>query len=324
MLAGPCAASTLDDVRQRGTLRCGISSGLLGFALPDKDGHWHGLDVDFCRAVAAAVLGDAKKVDFVPLTARSRFSTLREGKIDVLAHNTTWTLERDVDQGVSFVGVNYYDGQGFLARKSLGVRSALQLDGATICVQTETTSETNVKQYFVLNRMGYRIVPSETPQATIRAYEAGECDVVTSDQSQLYALRSQLADPEASLLLPEVISKEPLGPVVREGDEQWFKIARWTLFTMIDAEERKIGSQNVERVRAQAQDPAVRRFLGVEGGPGKQLGLGNRWAYNILKQVGNYGESFARNLGRSSALEIGRGLNALWREGGLLYAPPAF
>jgi general L-amino acid transport system substrate-binding protein len=315
-------ASTLEQVKKKGYVMCGVNTGLPGFSMPDEKGCWTGLDVDLCRAVAAAVLGDADKVRYTPLTAEQRLEVLRSGKIDMLASNTTWTLARDTSMGVHCAGVNYYDGQGFMVKKKLGVRSALELNGTTVCVQQGTTSEANLRDYFLMHRMKYRSVTPKTPKEVVEAYEQGQCHVLTSDQAQLYALRSKLENPEDAKVLPEVISKEPLGPYVREGDDNWFDIVRWSLFVMINAEEMGITSANVDHVRETAEDPRVRRLLGLEDGAGKGLGLDKEWSYRIIKLVGNYGESFDRNLGSHSALKIKRGLNAPWKDGGLLYAPP--
>jgi len=322
ILVGSVGASTLEDVKEKGYIRCGVSTGLPGFAMPDDKGDWTGLDADTCRAVAAAVLGDADKVRYTPLAAEDRFEALQSGKVDVLASNATWTLDRDTSMGLHFAGVNYYDGQGFMVKKKLGVRSALELNGAKVCVQQGTTSEMNLRDYFMMHRMECRAVISKTPKASVDAYEQGQCDVLTSDQAQLYALRSRLKNPEDSKVLPEVISKEPLGPYVREGDDNWFDIVRWSLFVMINAEEMGITSLNVDNVKQTARDPLVRRLVGLEDGAGKGLGLDKDWSYRIIKLVGNYGESFDRNLGIHSSLKIKRGLNAPWKDGGILYAPP--
>ncbi len=319
----PAGAGTLDDVKERGYIRCGVSTGLPGFSMQDGAGTWQGLDVDMCRAVAAAVLGDADKVRYTPLTVETRLEALREGDIDILSHNTTWTMERDTTLGLDCAGINYYDGQGFMTRRGLGVRSALALDGATVCVLEGTTSDQNLKDYFTIHRMRHKALPLKTPEETVRAYEAGRCSVLTSDQSQLYALRSQLANPGDSIILPEVISKEPLGPYVREGDDAWFDTVRWSLYTMINAEEAEVHSKNVERIRKKSKNPDIRRLLGLEGNTGGHLELHKDWAVNIIQQVGNYGESFDRNVGTGSPLGIKRGLNALWKDGGLQYAPPA-
>jgi general L-amino acid transport system substrate-binding protein len=322
MLVGAAGASTLEDVKVKGYLQCGVSSGLPGFSMPEEKGCWTGLDVDMCRAVAAAVFGDADKVRYTPLNAENRLEALRSGKIDLLASNATWTLGRDASMGLHCAGVNYYDGQGFMVKKKLGVRSALELNGAKVCVQQGTTSEMNLRDYFMMHRMEYKSVTSKTPKASVDAYEQGQCDVLTSDQAQLYALRSKLKNPEASKVLPEVISKEPLGPYVREGDDNWFNIVRWSLFVMINAEEMGITSLNVDHVKETAKAPHIRRLLGLEDGAGKGLGLDKDWSYRIIKLVGNYGESFERNLGFHSPLKIKRGLNAPWKDGGILYAPP--
>ena len=314
-------ASTLDTVKERGALQCGVSDGLPGFSATDSAGRWQGIDADFCRAVAAAVLGDAEKVNFVSLTATERFTALQSGEIDVLPRNTTWTLTRDASLGLNFAGTNYYDGQGFLVSKDLGVESALELDGASVCISSGTTTELNLADYFRMNGMSYEPVLYDTADQTAAGFEAGRCDILTSDQSQLYALRLQLSDPDNAVVLPEVISKEPLGPVVRQGDDQWFNIVKWTLFAKINAEEMGITSANADEMMS-SNDPSVQRFLGTSGNMGELLGLENNWAYNIVKQVGNYGEIFERTVGTGSPLNIDRGINALWTQGGLQYAPP--
>lgn len=314
-------ASTLDTVKNRGAVQCGVSDGLPGFSATDSAGRWQGIDADFCRAVAAAVLGDAEKVNFVSLTATERFTALQSGEIDVLPRNTTWTLTRDASLGLNFTGVNYYDGQGFLVSKELGVSSALELDGASVCISSGTTTELNLADYFRMNGMSYEPVLYDTSDQTAAGFEAGRCDILTSDQSQLYALRLQLSDPDSAVVLPEVISKEPLGPVVRQGDDVWFNIVKWTLFAKVNAEELGITSANVDEMTS-SNDPSVQRFLGTSGNMGELLRLDNQWAYNIVKQVGNYGEVFDRTVGTGSPLNIERGLNALWTDGGLQYAPP--
>ncbi len=316
------AGPTLDAVKQRDYVRCGVNAGLPGFSSPDDKGQWTGIDVDVCRAVAAAVLGSASKVRFTPLTAKERFTALQSGEIDLLSRNTTWTLTRDAALGVHFTGVTYYDGQGFLVNKRLGVHSAKELDGASVCVQAGTTSELNLADYFRANGMRYSPVVYEKAEQNAAAYDAGRCDVLTSDQSQLYALRIKLKHPEQHEVLPEVISKEPLGPLVRQDDNEWFNIVKWSLFAMVDAEDLGLSSGNVDEARAKSKSPAVRRFLGREGDKGRDLKLDDAWAYRIVKQVGNYGEVFERNLGSQSPLKIARGLNALWSAGGLQYAPP--
>lgn len=320
-LSGAVRAGTLDDVRAKGFIQCGVSQGLPGFSNPDQSGHWTGIDVDVCRAVAAAVFGDASKVKFTSLSAKDRFTALQSGEIDMLSRNTTWTLGRDTALGLSFTGVTYYDGQGFMVKKSLGVKNALELNGATVCVQTGTTTELNLADFFRTHNMTFKPVVFENADQTIAAYDSGRCDVFTTDQSGLYAERIKLKNPADNVILPNIISKEPLGPVVRQGDDRWFKVVRWSLFAMIDAEELGVTSKNVDEMRS-SKNPAIRRLLGVEGDLAKGMTLGNDWAYNIIKQVGNYGESFARNLGPDTPLKIRRGLNALWTNGGLQYSPP--
>jgi general L-amino acid transport system substrate-binding protein len=313
------AQSTLDTVRSRGFLQCGVNTSLAGFAQPDSKGAWRGLDVDFCRAVAAAVFGDANKVRYTPLTSQQRFTALQSGEIDILARNTTWTIVRDTSLGLNFVGVNYYDGQGFMVPKKLGVKSAKELNGATICVQPGTTNELNLADYFRTNNMKFKPVVIEKLEEVLAAYFAGRCDAYTTDHSGLVALRASRAPkPEDHLVLPELISKEPLGPAVRHGDDRWFDIVKWTLFATIEAEELGLTSKNID-AQAKGANPSVQRFVGANGDIGKMLGLDNRWAYNIVKQVGNYGESFDANL---KPLGFERGLNRLWNQGGLMYAPP--
>lgn len=316
-------AGTLDDVRQRGRLLCGINTGLAGFASPDDKGVWHGFDVDFCRAVGAAVLGDATKVSYVNLTAKTRFTALRSREIDVLSRNTTWTFSRDADLQLTFIGVNYYDGQGFMVPTKLGVKSAKQLDGASVCIQTGTTTELNLAEYFRINKMKYQPVPVETFTEARAAYLSGRCDVYTTDASGLAAARAAMTDPAAHAVLPEIISKEPLGPVVRQGDDQWADIVRWTLNALIAAEEMGVTSANAETLARTSTNPEVRRLLGTEPLQGREaLGLAPDWALRVIVQVGNYGESFEANLGGRSPLGIARGLNDQWQKGGLMYAPP--
>lgn len=312
---------TLSVVRQRGYLKCGVSEGLAGFSIIDDKGAWRGIDVDLCRAVAAAVFGDAGKVRFTPLTTKVRFTALQSGEIDVLSRNTTWTLGRDAGQRLTFVAVNYYDGQAFMVPKELGITRLAELDGATICAQQGTTTEQNVADYFRARGMRYELVTFERDEQVVQAYEAKRCDAYTTDLSGLYADRPLLKAPDAHVILSEIISKEPLGPAVREGDDRWADIVRWSHFVMVTGEELGITMANVDAKKS-AKDPEVRRLLGLEGDFGAQLGLSADWAYAILKQVGNYGESFARNLGKGSPLGIARGQNALWRDGGLQYAPP--
>ncbi len=317
-VAGP----TLDAVVKKGFVQCGISDGLPGFSYADDKGQFRGIDVDVCRGVAAALFGDATKVRFSPLTAKERFTALQSGEVDMLSRNTTWTSSRDSGMGLNFAGVNYYDGQGFLVSTKLGVKSAKELDGAAVCIQAGTTTELNLTDYFRANGMKYTPITYDKSDETVKALEAGRCDVLTSDQSQLYAQRIKLANPNDYVVLPEVISKEPLGPVVRQGDDEWFNIVRWTLFAMVNAEELGVTSANVEDMAKNSQNPDVRRMLGAEGEYGKDLRLPKDWAVQIVKQVGNYGEMFERNVGKNSELKIERGLNALWNQGGLQYAPP--
>ena len=322
-LATPAwAGQTLDTVLKRGVLHCGVSDGLPGFSYTDASGNYVGIDADFCRAVAAALFGDAKKVKFTPLTAKERFTALQSGEIDVLSRNSTWTISRDVGMGMSFTGVTYYDGQGFLVNKKLGVKSARELDGATVCMQAGTTTEMNLSDYFRTNGMKYTPVTYEKSDESAKALESGRCDVLTSDQSQLYAQRIKLANPDDYVVLPEVISKEPLGPVVRQGDSEWFNVVRWTLFALVAAEEYGITSANVDQMAKTSTNPEVRRLLGLDTDFGKDMKLKKDWAYQIVKQVGNYGEMFERNVGKGSPLKIERGLNAQWNKGGLQYAPP--
>ena len=316
------AGPTLDAVKKKGFVQCGVSTGLPGFSVADDTGTYTGIDVDMCRAVAAAIFGDAGKVKYSPLTAKERFTALQSGEIDILSRNTTWTYTRDTSLGLNFTGVNYYDGQGFLVNKNLGVKSALEMSGASFCIQAGTTTELNLADYFRSNKMQYTPITFDTSDQTIKAFEAGRCDALTSDQSQLYALRIKLADPQSAMVLPEVISKEPLGPVVRQGDDEWFNIVKWSLFAMVNAEELGVTSANVDEMKTTTTDPNVRRLLGLEGVKGDWMGLPDNWGYSIVKQVGNYGEAFERNVGKGSPLGISRGLNALWSKGGLQYAPP--
>jgi len=316
------AGQTLDTVLKRGVLHCGVSDGLPGFSYTDASGNYAGIDADFCRAVAAALFGDSKKVKFTPLTAKERFTALQSGEIDVLSRNSTWTISRDVGMGMSFTGVTYYDGQGFLVNKKLGVKSARELDGATVCIQAGTTTEMNLSDYFRTNGMKYTPVTYEKSDESAKALESGRCDVLTSDQSQLYAQRIKLAHPDDYVVLPEVISKEPLGPVVRQGDPEWFNVVRWTLFALVAAEEYGITSANVDQMAKTSTNPEARRLLGLDTDFGKDMKLKKDWAYQIVKQVGNYGEMFERNVGKGSPLKIERGLNAQWNKGGLQYAPP--
>ncbi len=312
-------ADTLSDVQAKGSLSCGVSTGLVGFSSADSLGKWKGLDVDVCRAVAAATLGDANKVKFVPLTAKERFTALQSGEIDMLSRNTTWTLTRDASLGLNFAGVNYYDGQGFMVKKSLGVTSAKELNGATFCLQAGTTTELNLADYFRSNGMSYNSSLSDTSAQSKNGFELGRCDALTSDQSQLYALRTTLKDPSSAIILDGVISKEPLGPVVRQGDDKWFNIVKWSLNAMVTAEELGVDSHNIH---SKFKSPEVARLLGQSGKLNDYLGLDKKWGFNIVSQVGNYGQSFERNIGKSTPLNISRGQNALWSKGGLLYSPP--
>jgi general L-amino acid transport system substrate-binding protein len=313
------AQSTLDAVKGRGHVQCGVNTGLAGFSQPDSKGEWRGIDVDFCRAVAAAVFGDATKVRYTPLTAQQRFTALQSGEIDILARNTTWTIVRDTSLGLNFVGVNYYDGQGFMVPKKLGVKSAKELNGATVCVQPGTTTELNLADYFRANRMSFKPVVIEKLEEVLNAYFSGRSDVFTTDHSGLVAVRASRApNPADHVILPEIISKEPLGPAVRHGDDRWFDVVKWSLFAMLEAEELGLTSKNIAE-QAKSPNPSIQRFVGATGDIGQMLGLDNRWAVNIIRQVGNYAESFDANL---KPLGFERGLNRLWSDGGLMYAPP--
>lgn len=321
--AGAATAGTLDDVRARGHLKCGINTGVVGFAAPDDKGVWRGFDVDFCRAVAAALFGDATKVKYTNLTGKTRFTALRSREIDLLSRNTTWTFSRDADLQLTFAGVNYYDGQGFMVPKSLGVKSARELGGASVCIQTGTTTELNLADYFRVHKMTYKAVPIETTSEALSNYLAGRCDVYTTDASGLAATRAATDKPDAHIVLPEIISKEPLGPVVRQGDDQWADVVRWTLNALIAAEEFGVTSANAGKMAAGATTPEVRRLLGKEELQGRAaLGLAPDWALNVITEVGNFGEIFERNLGKNTPLGLARGLNAQWKNGGLMYAPP--
>lgn len=315
------AQATLERVKSRGLLHCGVNTGLAGFSAPNDKGEWAGIDVDVCKAVAAAIFKDASKVKYVPLTAKERFTALQSGEIDLLSRNTTWTMSRDTSAGLNFTGVTYYDGQGFMTKKSLGVKSAKELNGASICVQTGTTTELNLADFFRTNKLEYKPVVFEKLDETVAAYNTGRCDAFTSDASQLYAERLKLGNVADHVVLPDIISKEPLGPAVRQGDAQWGNIVRWSLFAMLNAEELGVTSKNVDEM-AGSTNPEIKRLLGKEGEFGKGIGLDNDWAVQIVKQVGNYGEIFDRNVGAGSKLNIDRGLNRLWNKGGVQYAPP--
>jgi general L-amino acid transport system substrate-binding protein len=319
--AQSASAQTLKAVKDRGTLNCGANGTLAGFGLPDAQGNWTGLDVDICRAVAAAIFNDANKVKFVPLSAKDRFTALQSGEVDVLLRNTTWTSSRDTSLGLNFTGVDYYDGQGFMVRKALKVNSALELGDASVCVQQGTTTELNLADFFHAHNMKLKTVTFATANEAVKAYDAGRCDAYTTDASGLYAERLRLANANDHIILPEIISKEPLGPVVRQGDDQWFTAVKWVLFAMINAEELNITSKNIDEM-TKSTNPDVKRFVGTEGNYGEQLGLSKDWAVRIVKLVGNYGESFERNVGQDSPLKIDRGLNKLWNKGGIQYAPP--
>ncbi len=320
-LALPAAASTLATVKQRGVLHCGVSEGLNGFSATDAQGAWSGFDVDFCRALAAAVLGDPQKVSFTPLSASERFDALKAAKVDLLSRNSTWTLGREAELGLAFAGITYHDGQGFLAKRALGVDGALALDKAKICVETGTTSQANLADFFRANSLTYEEKPFGSAAEAFKAFEAGACDVLSRDQSALYGERLRLAKPGDAIVLPDVISKEPLGPVVRSDDFAWFTVVKWVNFALINAEELGISTTTIPAALA-SQKPDVRRFTGAEGGFGKALGLDPDWAVKAVRAGGNYAEIYERNLGTGSKLAIPRGLNQLWSMGGVLYAPP--
>ncbi|MBP0482938.1 amino acid ABC transporter substrate-binding protein [Sagittula salina] len=322
LAASAASAGTLDDVKASGKLKCGVSQGLPGFSTPDDAGKWTGLDVDYCRAVAAAVLGDPEAIEFVSLSAKDRFTALSSGEIDVLSRNTTWTITRDTDLGITFTGVSYYDGQGMMVPKSLGVTSAAELDGATICTNTGTTTELNITDYFQQHGMTFELVALENSDEVVAAYGAGRCDVFTTDRSGVAAERLKLANPGDHMVLPETISKEPLGPSVRSDDDQWEKISRWVLNALVEAEELGITSENVEEMMS-SENPSVQRVLGVgDNDYGKSMGLEADWAKKAIAAVGNYGEIYDRNVGPDTPLGLERGVNALWTDGGLMYAPP--
>ena len=322
IVAGSAFAGTLDDVKARGELVCGSNTGLTGFGAPDASGNWAGFDVDLCRAVAAAVLGDPTKVKFVPTTGETRFTALASGEVDVLVRNSTWTFSRDNDLKLDFVAVNYYDGQGFMVKKDLGVSSAKELDGATVCIQTGTTTELNLADFFKSNNISYTPVTVADDSEAQRQYEAGACDAFTTDASGLASTRAAMADPANHIILPEIISKEPLGPVVRHGDSNWGDVVRWTYFALLIAEEKGITKDNVEEVLASTTDEEVKRILGVSGDMGVKFGLDNAAFKNAIAAVGNYGEVFSRNIGEGTTINLARGLNALWTQGGLQYAAP--
>jgi general L-amino acid transport system substrate-binding protein len=321
LASASASAQTLKAVKERGALTCGVSQGLYGFSAPDDKGTWSGFDVDFCRALAAAIFNDAGKVKYVPLSATERFTALKSGAVDVLSRNTTWTMSRETALGLSFPAVTYYDGQGFLVRDALKVESALELGGKTVCTQTGTTNELNAGEYFRANRMSFELATFASADESVKAYESGRCQVLTSDVSQLYAERLKLAKIADHVILPDIISKEPLGPAVRQGDDQWFNIVKWTHFAMINAEELGVSSSTIDEA-LRSQKPEVRRLVGTEGDYGEQLGLTKDWAIRIIRLVGNYEEVFERNVGTGSKLGIPRGINNLWSTGGIQYAPP--
>ncbi|SIS69313.1 amino acid ABC transporter substrate-binding protein [Paracoccus saliphilus] len=316
------AEGTLDLVKERGKLMCGVTTGVVGFAAPDANGEWRGIDVAICRAVAAAVLNDPQAIEFVPTTPKTRFTALASGEIDLLARNTTWTFSRDVDLKFDFVGVNYYDGQGFMVRKELGVKSATELDGVTICSLAGTTHELNLAEYFRVNDIDFEPVPMDNNAETQQQYLAGACDVYSADVSALVAQRSSFANPKEHMILPEIISKEPLGPLVRHGDSEWADVVRWTLNALVAAEELGVTSENLDTVTASSENPEIKRLLGTDGNLGEQLGLESDWAKRAIAVAGNYGEIFAANIGEDTPIELARGLNDLWTRGGLIYSPP--
>jgi general L-amino acid transport system substrate-binding protein len=311
----------LDTIKQRGVINCGVSTGVPGFSNPDDKGKWTGFDVDFCRAVSAAIFNDPDKVSYKPTTAKERFTSLQSGEVDILSRTTTWTVSRDSAMGLVFAGIMYYDGQGFIVKKSLGVKSAKELNGATVCVQTGTTTELNLSDYFRTNNLQYKPVVFEKPDEAIAAYDSGRCDSYTTDASSLYAQRLKMKNPDENTVLPEIISKEPLGPVVRQGDFQWFTLNKWVYYALLNAEELGITQANVNEM-LKSNNPEIKRLLGVEGDFGKGLGLENDWVVRIIKHLGNYGEIYHRNLGDGSPIKIARGVNNLWTKGGLQYAPP--
>ncbi|MCY3874385.1 MAG: amino acid ABC transporter substrate-binding protein [Rhodobacteraceae bacterium] len=323
MAAGVATAGTLEDVQAKGHLQCGVSTGLVGFAAADANGNWDGFDVAVCRAVAAGVLGDAQAVKFTPTTGKTRFTALSSGEVDMLARNTTWTFSRDADLKLTFVGVNYYDGQGFMVPAGLGVSSAKELDGATVCIQTGTTTELNLADFFRSNNISYEPVPIETNAEAQQQYLAGACDVYTTDRSGLAATRATFENAADHVILPEIISKEPLGPLVRHGDDQWADIVRWTLNALITAEELGITSANVGEIGSgPTNNPEVNRLMGTEGDLGGMIGLDKAWAQRAIAAGGNYGEIFERHIGENTPIGLARGLNAQWTDGGLIYSPP--
>ena len=321
LVATAAQAATLDDVKAKDYVQCGVTGGVPGFSAPDANNVWAGLEVDFCRAVAAAIFNDAGKVRYTPLTSQERFAALSAGEIDILSRTTTWTMSRDTDLGISFVGTMYYDGQGFMVRKKLGVSSAKELDGASVCTQQGTTTELNLADFFRSINKKYEVVAFASSTETFKAYDTGRCDAFTTDASGLYAERLRASNPDEHIVLPEIISKEPLGPSVRHGDSQWGDLVRWTHFAMLNAEELGVTKANVDQMK-NSPNPEIKRLLGTEGKYGEAVGLTNDWAVRIIRHIGNYGESFERNVGQGSPLKIQRGQNALWTKGGLQYGQP--
>jgi general L-amino acid transport system substrate-binding protein len=321
LLASVANAQTLKAVKDRGTLNCGVSEGLYGFSLRDSNGNWKGFDVDLCRAIAAAIFNDVAKVNYVPLDAGHRFEALQSGSIDVLSRNTTWTISREVELGLIFAATSYYDGQGFLVRRTMNKETALDLDGTKVCVQTGTTTELNLADYFRSNRMLYALVAASTLESAVKGYDSGQCDVLTADVSALFGIRLTLSKPDDHVILPDVISKEPLGPAVRQSDIQWFNIVKWVHFAMVNAEELGVTSKNIDAA-LKSENPDVRRLVGAEGNYGERMGLTTDWAARVIRLVGNYGEVYERTVGTDSPLAIPRGINQLWSKGGILYAPP--
>ena len=321
LAATAAQADTLSDVKAKGYVQCGVTGGVAGFSAPDANNNWSGLEVDFCRAMAAAIFNDPEKVRYTPLTSQERFTALSAGEIDVLSRTTTWTMSRDTQLGISFVGTMFYDGQGFMVRKADGITSAKELSGAAICIESGTTTELNAADYFASNNMEYNAVVFVDQDEVVKAYEDGRCDVYTTDSSALASERSKFANPDDHVILPEIISKEPLGPVVRQGDETWFKLARWTYYALLEAEELGVTQVNVDEMLG-SDNPAIKRLLGVEGDFGTALGLTKDWAYQIIKHIGNYSETYERHVGPNTPIALARGLNALWKDGGLQYAMP--
>jgi general L-amino acid transport system substrate-binding protein len=319
--ASAANGQVLKAVKDRGMLNCGVSEGLYGFSARDNNGVWSGFDVDLCRAIAAAIFNDTSKVTYIPLDANRRFEALQSGSIDVLSRNTTWTMSREIELGLNFAATNFYDGQGFLIRRAMNKETALDLEGAKVCVQTGTTTELNLADYFRANKMNYEVIASTTLENAIKGYDSGQCTVLTADGSALFAVRLVLSKPDEHVILPDVISKEPLGPVVRQDDMQWFNIVKWVHFAMVNAEELGVTSKNIEEA-LKSENPDIRRLVGTEGNYGERMGLTKNWAASVVRLVGNYGEVYERTVGVGSALGIPRGINQLWNKGGILYAPP--